>query len=164
ILPATHAQSRFVFANTCKEQAHYDWFVFDGTGQLDAERFRYACSELVAQIECLRTIFKVVRGKLFQIVLRQSTPRVKIMAAVPSIDQALVKLHADALSRPVNIEEPMFEAALIIDKNATKSRVVLRISHALHDATSLPVILGNFASSFNGIQLSIPPTPFREYM
>ena len=58
----------------------------------------------------------------------------------------------------------MFEASLIINKNATKSRIVLRLSHALFDATSLPVIFDTFASSFNRAQLSTPLVPFREYV
>jgi non-ribosomal peptide synthase protein (TIGR01720 family) len=164
ILPTTDAQRRFIFANTSKEQAHYEMLVFDGSSTLDTDRFRRACSDLVAQIECLRTIFKPVRGRLLQFVLRQSTPKVKVIAAVSSLDQALVDLHADALSRSVNIQEPMFEATLILDKNTTKSRVVLRISHALYDASSLPTVLGAFATFFNGAQLSTPPVPFRKYM
>ncbi|KAF2257728.1 acetyl-CoA synthetase-like protein [Lojkania enalia] len=164
ILPATDAQRRFVFANTCKEQAHYEWIVFDGPGKLDASRFYRACSELVTQVESLRTIFKNIRGRLFQIMLRQSTPRVKVITAVPSLDQAFVDLRADALSRCVNIQEPMFEAALIIDENETKSRVALRPSHAMYDATSLPAILDAFATFYNGAQLSTPPIPFQEYV
>ncbi|KAF2158435.1 hypothetical protein M409DRAFT_61661 [Zasmidium cellare ATCC 36951] len=164
ILPTTDAQRRFITANTCKEQAHYDWLTFDGTGELDSVRFSRACSELVAQIECLRTVFKNVNDRLLQIVLRQSTPKVKVVTNASNLDHALAELHADALSRPVDIQEPMFEAMLIVDRKASKSRVVFRLSHALFDAASLPQILGAFASLIGGEQMASPSIAFREYM
>lgn len=155
---ATEAQSFLVH--------RYPWshFQFPLAGKIDESRLRKACRALVRAHSVLRATFVEYGKTLLHLTLEEdfdlplrvvTTTEQPLEAFCQSLcqsDQATVSVFASIPTCFTLVSEP----------NRARHRLVLRLSHAQYDATSIDILASDLEALYNG-QESITPSSFDSY-
>ncbi|KAJ5341962.1 hypothetical protein N7541_011086 [Penicillium brevicompactum] len=155
---ATEAQSFLVH--------RYPWshFQFPFVGKIDESRLSNACRALVrahsvlraAFVEYGKTLFHMTLEEDFDLPLRVMTtteqPLEAFCQSLCQSDQATVSVFASIPTCFTLVSEP----------NRARHRLVLRLSHAQYDATSIDILARDLEALYNG-QQSIAPSSFDSY-
>ncbi|MGH9273917.1 MAG: condensation domain-containing protein, partial [Acidimicrobiales bacterium] len=111
------------------------------SGELDVERFAAAFQALVDRSDAMRTVIEEVGRVPVQRVLPQLRYDVPIvrLGGSPDPHRALGDWAADRASRPSNLEERPFDAALV-ELGPTDTALYLNLHHAVFDGLSCALI------------------------
>lgn len=125
-------------------------------GPLDMGRLKGACDTLVQRHSILRTVFTEIGGTLVQIVLDHA----KIPFLIYEYASRLVDFvkwfweYDRKLCIPRNILPLMFT---LVRKNRDEHALIIRLSHAIHDGTSIGILLRDLSALYQGNQLLEAP-------
>ncbi|KAK4892482.1 hypothetical protein LTR49_028586, partial [Elasticomyces elasticus] len=162
ILPATDAQIRMVTNNMTDNRTDLGYFAWDSNGTLDLGSFEQALLKLVANIECLRTAFVTSNGRMFQLILAQHDPHMQVFTAESSIADRTREILEHEMYRPLCLGRPFLDVAVVYSKTGPAHRILFRMSHALYDATSLPIIWTALQTAYRNQPL-VDLVPFSQY-
>lgn len=144
VFPATDAVAFSVVGALTAAQAEVNTFVLDTDRGLDLVRLQHSCMLLAQHIEAFRTAFAfdLRNGRLLQIILKSYEHNVLVVKAAGSLEDATESLYEGHMCRqPFQLGTPMLNMAILQQDESKKTRILLRMSHAIYDAMSLPIIL-----------------------
>lgn len=147
VLYATDFQALAIRGGLTKTRGWSNYLVFDMTGPIDLRRLQVASEQLVAKHAILRTVFATSGTQMLQVILRATTPEFTLH--IRDEDDPSESIVREDLSRPVCLGEPLVRFMLVKD-GATKHRLIMRISHAQYDGSSMPHLLQDLRAAYRG--------------
>lgn len=167
--PATDAVAFNVVGALTSSQTEVNTFVLDTDSDFDLDRLQQSCMLLAQHIEAFRTVFvlNLHDGELLQVILdsyQYNVQVVKVGVSVESATQRLLEEEGD-MCRPFRLGRPMIDMVILHQDEGNKTRVVFRMSHALYDGLSLPIIWDTLrALYYNQGDLPTQPSSFSAYV
>ncbi|OCL12422.1 acetyl-CoA synthetase-like protein [Glonium stellatum] len=140
ILPATEFQQHCVECSLLRPRAEWGYFSVTLDYHVDLQRLKDACSALYQVIEIFRTVFAVVKGKTFQVVLKEVVPSITVSEVGESLDSATKTFCKRDLNEVLDLTVSFTAFNIIQSKTEDKTRLVMRMSHAHYDGISLSKI------------------------
>lgn len=144
VFPTTDAVAFSVAGALTAAQTEVNTFILDTDRGLDLVRLQQSCMLLAQHIEAFRTAFAfdIRNGRLLQIILKSYQHNVLVVKAAGSLEDATESLYEGHMCRqPLRLGTPMVNMAILQQDESKKTRILLRMSHAIYDAMSLPIIL-----------------------
>ncbi|KAI9162666.1 Nonribosomal peptide synthetase [Paramyrothecium foliicola] len=144
VFPATDTVAFGVAGALTAAQAEVNTFVLDTDPGLDPVRLQQSCMLLAQHIEAFRTVFAfdLRNGRLLQIILKSYQHNVPMIKAEDSLEDATERLFEGHMClQPLQLGTPMMNMAILHQYESKRTRILLRMSHAIYDAMSLPIIL-----------------------
>lgn len=158
IFPCTDIQDWFIDS----KKANY--FQIHLPAGIDLERLEEACRILVQKNELFRTVFIRYEGKIVQVVLRQiEFQTVYLNCDDKEIEAFTEDVCAEDFSSPVPLGEVYFQP-YIITRSETERMLVIRTTHAQFDGASIPLLLKDLSSAYDGVALEPSAPPFAHYV
>lgn len=151
ILPATEQQHSMLSFPPVYELIHIP-------GPLDVTRLESSCKSLIQRHSILRTVFVNHGNSLFQVILRSATTTFEHHECSGDLTAFQTCLLKKDSSQPLPLEIPSTRFFLL--SHGDKEHVlIVRLTHAVYDGESEPIILQDIANLYNGHPLP-PPIPF----
>jgi amino acid adenylation domain-containing protein len=160
VFPATDAVAFSVAGALTAAQTEVNTFVLDTDRGLDLVRLQQSCMLLAQHIEAFRTAFAfdLRNGRLLQIILKSYQHNVLVVKAAGSLEDATESLYEGHMCRqPLRLGTPMVNMAILQQDESKKTRILLRMSHAIYDAMSLPIILDTLRKLYHQPDAYEPP-------
>lgn len=151
VFPATDPVAFNVAGALTAAQTEVNTFVLDTDRGLDLVRLQQSCVRLAQHIEAFRTVFAfdLRNGRLLQIILKSYQHNVPVVKAEGSLEDATERLfEGDMCRQPLRLGTPMVKMAILQQVESKKTRILLRMSHALYDGMSLPIILDTLSTLY----------------
>ncbi|CAF3447430.1 unnamed protein product [Fusarium graminearum] len=168
VFPAPDAIAFGVAGALTAAQPEVNTFVLDAEGDLDLVRLQQSCVLLAHHIEAFRTAFAfdLRSGRLLQIVLKSYQHNVLVVRTRESLEDATERLfEKDIYHEPFRLSTPLVSMTILQEHNSRNTRILLRMSHAIYDAMSLPIILRTLRSLYHKQDAYKPPLfSFAEYV
>ncbi|KAF4972914.1 hypothetical protein FSARC_636 [Fusarium sarcochroum] len=160
VFPATDAVAFSAVGALTTAQPEVNTFVLDTDSDLDLVRLQQSCMLLAQHIEAFRTAFAfdLRNGRLLQIILKSYQHNVLVVKTEDSLEDATERLFEGKMSsEPLRLGTPMVNMAILQQVESKKTRVLLRMSHAIYDAMSLPIILDTLRKLYHQQDAHEPP-------
>ncbi|KAI9900502.1 hypothetical protein N3K66_004764 [Trichothecium roseum] len=140
--PATDAVAFNVAGALTSAQTEVNTFALDTDSHLDPARLQQSCFLLAQHVEAFRTVFVINHhdGKFLQVILKSHEYNVPVVVADGSMESATKQLMDGGMSRRFRLGRPMMDMAILHHQETSKTRVLFRMSHALYDGLSLPIM------------------------
>jgi amino acid adenylation domain-containing protein/non-ribosomal peptide synthase protein (TIGR01720 family) len=166
VYPCGPAQKGILISQARSPDAYKESFLYKISSltpePVSLEKLEAAWKTVVARHDVLRTV--LVEDRLgtgegyYQVVLRDWSPRVRCieysdnLIATESMSQALESMHrlSAATTSSTAKTNPEPAHSMLFCRTATGDYMYLEISHALLDASSMPVLLGDLATVYGG--------------
>ncbi|KAM0430348.1 hypothetical protein ACHAQK_010679 [Fusarium lateritium] len=151
VFPATDAVAFSVAGALSAAQTEVNTFVLDADRGLDVDRLQQSCVLLAQHIEAFRTTFAfdLRNGTLLQIILKSYQHNVPVIKTEGSLEEATERVFEEHVChQPLRLGIPMVNMA-ILHHDKKKTRILLRMSHSLYDAMSLPIILDTLGKLYH---------------
>lgn len=149
-LESTDFQSLAIKGGLNQTRGWSNYLIFDFEGPIDLRRLEVACQNLVAHHAVLRTVFVSTGSELIQVILRSTTPDHSIHFL--DEEDPTESLIRNDLARPPHLGEPFVRFMLVKD-DATHHRLIMRISHAQYDGSSMPHLMQDLRAAYRGEDL-----------
>ncbi|KAH8432011.1 uncharacterized protein LDX57_009658 [Aspergillus melleus] len=154
VVEATDFQTLAINGGLNQTRGWSNYLVFDFNGPVDLRRLQNACDKLVAQHAVLRTVFVTTGFQLLQVILRSCTPEVTFhIQDDQDPSEALVR---EDLARTPRLGEPIVRF-MVVKNGAVKHRVIMRVSHAQYDGSSMPLLMQDLGAAYKGDELTPRP-------
>ncbi|EAW16449.1 nonribosomal peptide synthetase fmqC [Aspergillus fischeri NRRL 181] len=159
VLPTTDFQRIYLDAGL---KNYYIWRI---DRPIDVDQLQHALQTLCDQVPVLRSLFVRHADTTLQVVLRRMQVELtQTIVDEDSVDEECRSWCAiDNNSPEVPDGSPYFKPILISSK-PSKHILILRLSHAQFDGSTLPHLLGALVRAYQGHELSQPVVDFTAYM
>ena len=153
---APDIQAYMVVCGLLRTHGYINFFAFDLHGPIDRVRLERSCRDLADRHSSLRTVFQLRAGRVWQ--SRHDSPHIEIVHMIseeptPDLLRNLCTMEKTA-SRRV---DDMILRFLIISRSTTSYTLIMRVSHAQFDGTSLHLIYRDLKVLYEGDRLSPAP-------
>ncbi|CAG7922993.1 unnamed protein product [Penicillium olsonii] len=149
-LESTDFQSLAINGGLNQTRGWSNYLIFDFEGPIDLRRLQVACEQLVAHHAVLRTVFLSTGSELIQVILRSVAPEYSIH--IQDEEDPTEDLIREDLARPPHLGEAIVRFMLVKD-DATHHRLIMRISHAQYDGSSMPHLMQDLRAAYRGEDL-----------
>ncbi|KAJ9226766.1 hypothetical protein DTO027B5_1898 [Paecilomyces variotii] len=154
IYPLTSVQETLVAASlACGKLA--DYFYLDLDDKISITALESGCSRALEKFPILRACFFQLQGKLWQAILNQLSPTLRVEDVSGDMDESFRDICLRD-GKTLSPTQPLV-AFILLKHNVKGMRLVLRMSHAQYDAFSAPVV---FQSLFDDDKVSTAPSFF----
>ncbi|OCK74419.1 acetyl-CoA synthetase-like protein [Lepidopterella palustris CBS 459.81] len=133
-----------------------NFITLDVSEPLDPKQVEAACSRLVAHHQILRTTFLVHQHQVLQVALKEVRLHFTHHLCTESIEATTAAMIEKEKSQPINPREGMVRFVLL--RQNSISRLILRLSAAQYDGTSLGFICKDFGPAYFAEPLVAKPT------
>ncbi|KAF2468736.1 acetyl-CoA synthetase-like protein [Lindgomyces ingoldianus] len=148
VLPVTDVQAYSIVTSLMKNQMELRYFKWVANGPVDVAYLKACCARLVDRLEPLRTVYVFSHGTLLQVVLRTYDQEIATYKVQGPIEPFAEKLMQAGMHRPPKLGQPLFDVAIISQKDSLKHWILFRITHAAYDGISLPMIWSTLQSIY----------------
>ncbi|KAK5051561.1 hypothetical protein LTR84_003213 [Exophiala bonariae] len=164
ILPATSSQSVDIRAtvHAPRTSIQYTTLFFDC--EIDQNRLISACQNLVRRHEILRTVFVEHQSRFYQVILRDLEIAVPILQSQSDvvIEEQVKALCTSDIESQYLLGSPFCKLWYVEGKEGEKC-LILGLSHAQYDGTSLPRLLQDLEALYEGKKV-VDVFPFKQYV
>ena len=152
-----------MFCSAMSTERGWDHHVcLDISPDVDVDVIERACYSIVAAHAILRTVFFPFQQGLLQVIIKRA--RIDFYKTTATdIEASTAHWIAKDRELPVSFTSPVMRAA-IISEEGYRQRLILGISHAQHDATSLASLCVDLDKSMAGRVLRQPSLSFMDYV
>ncbi|XMA14653.1 hypothetical protein WAI453_007444 [Rhynchosporium graminicola] len=161
VLPTTYLQRLCLYSSFFQSRGNLVYFHLDFTEPLDMARMQLACQVLVRHHQVLRTIFVPWNTELLQVLLAESCEPDWLAVDVAQLEDSSAAYIRDDQSRGVKFGE--VHVKFLLMREGSRSRLIMRASHAQFDGFSLPAIFGDLQKAYSYEQLDLR-TPFSNFI
>lgn len=145
-----------------------DHFIYDICGKIDVKRLESSCQQLVEFNSILRTVFKVVQGRVhMQVMSKNENHRApfvihQVTGHDTSIDEQSKEIYNKDRNVPLGQSIVKFD---LIRASPARHRLIVRISHAQYDGFCASTFTQYLRVLYCSPSHPLPPTvPFHEYI
>lgn len=156
MVQAPDIQAFMLVCGLLRSHGYINFFAFDMDGPIDVGMLEYSCRALLERHSSLRSTFRLQHGRLLQVALSQHGCEVAHVSSREDTQTLLQNLCA---------LEQHFESSLgdlkarflVVNRDLDQVTLIMRISHAQFDGTSLHLIYQDLKTLYEGARL--PPAP-----
>ena len=163
VLPVTDFQSLAIAGTFLKSRWMLNYFYLEGACALDLRRLKQSCFRLVQAFDILRTVFLTSGDRFLQVVLRKLRPEFQVFETEQSLEEFTAMLQQKERDQGSRLGEPLVQFTVAKQKDSSRHRIFIRISHAQYDGVCLPRILAALQSGYRGESISATPS-FANYV
>jgi non-ribosomal peptide synthase protein (TIGR01720 family) len=146
VLPATDFQALSVAGALSQNQVGVKYYVINCDGPQNLSNLRHSCLKLIEELEVLRTLYVFYREHMVQVILRSYDPDIQIYQTQQDIESFTNEFIQRGMDRPSRFGQPLAHFAIVTRESTLQHRIILRVTHAEYDRTSLPVIVETLRS------------------
>ena len=157
IADAPDMQAYMVVCGLLKTRGYINYFAFDLTGQVDADRLEQACRSLVQRHSALRTVFGLRAGRVLQIVLKSMNVKFIRTADCPRTETLLAELCEADKACGAQLGDKIVRF-MLVSRGLHEHVLIMRMSHAQFDGTSLGLIYRDLKLAYQGGVLPAGPS------
>ncbi|KAI6778617.1 Nonribosomal peptide synthetase-like protein [Emericellopsis cladophorae] len=162
VFPAPDAVAFNAVGALTAAQAEVNTFVLDTDPSLHLGRLQQSCMLLAQHVEAFRTTFAFDLGRnrrLLQVILKSYEHNVPVVKAEGSLERATERFVEETMCRqPLRLGTPMVQMAILWQEGSKATRILLRMSHAIYDGMSLPIIMDTLRKLYDqGDAYAEPP-------
>ena len=160
VFPALDASAFNVAGALTTAQTEVNTFVLDTDSGLDLVRLQHSCMLLAEHIEAFRTTFAFDprSRRVLQIILKSYQHNVLVVKTEGSLERATESLFEETMSRqPLRLGTPMVNMAILQHDETKDTRILFRMSHAIYDGMSFPIILDTLRKLYHQQDANVPP-------
>lgn len=153
---APDIQSFMVISGLLRSHGYINFFAFDVDGPVDVGTLERSCRALVERHSSLRSSFRLQDGQLLQEVVSQQNCEIAQITSREDTQTLLQNLcaleqHCESSLGDLNTR------FLIVNRDLHQHTVIMRISHAQFDGTSLHLIYRDLKMLYEGARLPQAP-------
>ncbi|KAL8781964.1 MAG: hypothetical protein Q9213_005772 [Squamulea squamosa] len=156
IVEATDLQAFMVSCGLLKTHGYINYFAFDLAGPIVLSRLEDACRKLVARHSVLRTAFAIHNARIYQVLRKEYDPKIMQYSSQEETQAVLSKLCTLDLSYASQLGEDIVRF-LVVARGPNRHTLIMRMSHAQFDGTSLGLIYRNLRMLY--ANETLPPAP-----
>ncbi|KAI4267802.1 MAG: hypothetical protein L6R38_008091 [Xanthoria sp. 2 TBL-2021] len=158
ITEAPDMQAYMVVCGLLKSHGYINYFAFDFdlSGPIDGPRLERSCRMLVARHSILRTVFALHAGRIHQIILRNYDMEFAHSTSQKGTEALLINLCAMDLSCDTQLGDNIVRFQLI-ERGPNHHILIMRLSHAQFDGTSLSLIYRDLQMLYTNETLPLAP-------
>ena len=156
IVDAPDMQAFMVVYGLLKSRGYINYFAFDLTGRIDSVRLEHACRSLVQRHSALRTIFGLRAGRVLQIVLKSMSVEFVRTSGCQSTEILLAKFCEANKACHAQLGDKIVRFVLV-SRGPHDHVLIMRMSHAQFDGTSLSLIYRDLRLAYQGADLPAAP-------
>ncbi|KAI0449217.1 hypothetical protein F5B21DRAFT_520570 [Xylaria acuta] len=157
ILPTTSIQSSMIKEN------NITYSRLQISTQVDWLRLEEACRAVVRKHASLRTVFVPYRDDILQVVLRKVSFDMKRVECDEDLWEYSTKWCTEDGATPVPFGSLHFQP-ILISRSKSDHILVVRMTHALYDGGSFPLISKDLTSAYDGTQLEPDGPSFAHFL
>ena len=153
---APDIQAFMVVCGLLRTHGYINFFAFDLSGPIDTVRLERSCRELADRHSSLRTIFQLRAGRVWHSCPESPYIEIVHMASgepTPDLLTTLCTREKTAFRRV----DDMILRFLIVSRSTASHTLIMRMSHAQFDGTSLHLIYRDLKAFYEGAPLSPAP-------
>ncbi|KAJ3546918.1 hypothetical protein NM208_g1775 [Fusarium decemcellulare] len=158
ILPTSPFQDYALAGHLDVAARHWICYYFELPHNVDVTRLNQTCVKIVEHYSLLRTIFLKHGSRFLQVVLKSLPPRVDYYESAGEMTTFMENVFHDDLATLPSLGLPFLRFTII--RTPTRSRLLMRLSHAQFDGFSRVSFVNTLASLYSGQQL---PSGFVDY-
>ncbi|KUL87425.1 hypothetical protein ZTR_04651 [Talaromyces verruculosus] len=162
VLPTTDSQAFSVVGALTQSPVEVHYFKIDGDCQYDVDHLRKVCYDLCNSIEAFRTVYMFYGDKLLQVVLDTYLNEIQVLEVDESLDCATSQLY-ETQQGPMKLGRSLIEITILRRKGTMEHRILLRMSHAIYDGASFPIIWQTFQRLY-AAEPALQKTEFSRYL
>ena len=153
---APDIQAFMVVCGLLRTHGYINFFAFDLNGPIDTVRLERSCRDLADRHSSLHTVFQLRAGRVWQSC--PESPHIEIVhmrseEPTPDLLRSLCTMEKTAFRRI----DDMILRFLIISRSTASHALIMRMSHAQFDGTSLHLIYRDLKALYEGARLSPAP-------
>ncbi|MBK3497382.1 amino acid adenylation domain-containing protein [Viridibacillus sp. YIM B01967] len=158
---ASSAQKRlYAVSRNHSESVHYNLpNVLIVDGMIDRYLLEKSFKKLIERHEALRTTFKVVDGKIVQLIHRSA----EFTLRFETCQEAELQKKIESFILPFDLEKDRLFRAGLLYTDTDKSIILYDAHHIIADGVSLSLLLGELKRSIEGEDISAPPLQYKDY-
>jgi len=156
MVQAPDIQAFMLICGLLRSHGYINFFAFDIDGPIDLGRLEYSCRALVERHSSLRLTFRLQHGRLLQIALSQHGCEVAHVSSREDTQTLLQNLCALEHRCESSLGD-LKTQFLIVNRNLDQRTLIMRISHAQFDGTSLHLIHRDLKMLYEGARLPQAP-------
>ena len=156
IVDAPDMQAFMVVSGLLRSHGYINYFAFEIDGDVNPDRIELACKTLVQQHSTLRTIFGIRAGRVVQIVLKSYDTEFRRHSSQSSTELLLSRISETEQTCHSRLGDKIVRF-ILIERNSTNYTLIMRISHAQFDGTSLGLIYNDLQKAYDGQTLDPVP-------
>ncbi|GME46731.1 uncharacterized protein K452DRAFT_303125 [Neofusicoccum parvum] len=153
VYPVTDSQALDVRATiqAPRTSVQYTMLYFDSW--INQDRLIRACNDLVNTHDVLRTVFIENESNTLQVVLKELNTPLTTQQAEGDLERYAIELCKVDIESHFALGSP-FLKMVHVQSNAGQSCLVIRLSHAQYDGTSLPRLLHDLSTLYTGAAIA----------
>ncbi|EFR02791.1 nonribosomal peptide synthetase 6 [Nannizzia gypsea CBS 118893] len=114
-----------------------DHFAYDFLGKLDLERLKISCKALVETHSILKTVFKLIDGRVYAEIQSGFDPKFEVhQTTIEDLEGACNRIYARDRVSPLGSPIVRFD---LIKASLTRHRLIMKLSHAQYDGFCAPM-------------------------
>ncbi|KAI4125141.1 MAG: hypothetical protein LQ338_004437 [Usnochroma carphineum] len=161
IIEAPDLQAYMVVCGLLKSHGYINYFTFDLAGPIDSSRLADSCRMLVARHSIFRTVFALHAGRIHQVIRKKHDPEIAQCSSKEETGALLTDLCYLERSCDTQLGDDIVRF-LLVERGLDKYTLIMRLSHAQFDGTSLALIYRDLQVLYAGE--AMPPAPqFKEW-
>ena len=146
---APDMQAFMVVSGLLRSHGYINYFAFDLKGEINTNRLEAACKILVEHHSVLRTVFGIRAGRVLQIVLKSYTPEFRRHSSQSSTEDVLSQVCETERRCCTGFGDQLVRF-LLVERGPADGTLIMRISHAQFDGTSLGLIYSGLQKAYDG--------------
>lgn len=162
VLPTTDSQVFSVVGALTQSPVEAHYFDIDGDSQYDVDHLRKVCYNLCNSIEAFRTVYVFHGEKILQVVLDTYLHDIPVLEVDGSLDAATSQLY-ETQEGPMKLGRSLIEITILRRRGIMEHRILFRMSHAIYDSASFPIIWQTFQRLYAG-QSALQKTELSQYL
>jgi len=156
IVQAPDIQAFMIICGLLKFHGYINFFAFDVDGPIDVEKMEYSCRALVERHSSLRSTFRLQSGQLLQVALSQRGCEVAHVSSREDTQTLLKNLCALEQHCESSLGD-LTTRFLVVNRGFDQRTMIMRMSHAQFDGTSLHLIYRDLKMLYEGARLPRAP-------
>ncbi|KAL8897464.1 MAG: hypothetical protein Q9207_007209, partial [Kuettlingeria erythrocarpa] len=161
ITEAPDMQAYMLACGLLETHGYINYFAFDLTGPINGPRLEESCRMLVARHSVLRTVFALHAGRIHQVVLKTYDVEFAYTTSQEETEALLTSLCKLDLKCANQLGDKIVRFQLV-ERGPTHHTLIMRLSHAQFDGTSLAVIYRDLQALYTCTSLP-PPLQFTDW-
>jgi hypothetical protein len=162
VLPTTNSQVFSVVGALTQSQVEVHYFKIDGNYPYDVDHLRKICYDLCNSLEAFRTVYMFHGDKLVQLVVDTYLNEIPVLEVDDSLDAATSRLY-ETQKGPLKLGRSLIEITILRRKGTLEHRILVRMSHAIYNSASFPIIWQTFQRLYAG-ESAVQSTEFSQYL
>ena len=152
ITDATDLQAHMVTSGLLKSHGWINYFAFNFIGPIDDLRLEASCRLLVKRHTTLRTVFLIHDARVLQVILKSHDVEFTRRKSKKDTGMLLESLCDIDVKCGVGFGDQIVRF-LLVDRGTDHQTLIMRVSHAQFDGTSLPLLYRDLQRGYLGQEL-----------